>query len=157
MKTFFKGENNPNWKGGIGQQFETEKLMKSLMTEETVKAIENIAKTVRSYSEIAREVGVPRSTVKRLMEKHEIPRLPPAPVFEVSDTRRNSTVRKAILDGDLISYVCECGQGPEWNGKPLVLQLDHINGDAYDNRLENLRFLCPNCHTQTDTFCGRNR
>lgn len=48
---------------------------------------------------------------------------------------------------------CEiCGQLPEWNGKPLVLQLDHINGDHYDNRIENLRIVCPNCHTQTDTF-----
>jgi hypothetical protein len=46
-----------------------------------------------------------------------------------------------------------CGQGPEWNGKTLVLQLDHENGDCTDNRLENLRFLCPNCHSQTETFC----
>ncbi len=46
-----------------------------------------------------------------------------------------------------------CGQGPEWNGKVLVLQLDHENGDCTDNRLENLRFMCPNCHSQTETFC----
>ena len=50
-------------------------------------------------------------------------------------------------------YQCsECGLGDEWNGKPIVLQLDHINGIHNDNRYENLRFLCPNCHSQTPTF-----
>ena len=54
-------------------------------------------------------------------------------------------------------YVCEiCGQHPEWNGKELVLQVDHINGNHLDNRLENLRFVCPNCHSQTKTFAGKN-
>ena len=51
----------------------------------------------------------------------------------------------------------ECGIEDKWNGKDIVLELDHINGDKYDNRLENLRILCPNCHSQTETFRGRNR
>lgn len=54
-------------------------------------------------------------------------------------------------------YVCEeCNQGPTWNGKKLVLQVDHKNGISHDHRAENLRFLCPNCHTQTDTYSWRN-
>lgn len=53
---------------------------------------------------------------------------------------------------------CEkCGISPTWNGKALVLQLDHINGISDDHRLENLRFLCPNCHSQTATYAGRNK
>jgi RNA polymerase subunit RPABC4/transcription elongation factor Spt4 len=44
----------------------------------------------------------------------------------------------------------------EWLGKPLILELDHVNGDKHDNRRENLRFLCPNCHSQTDTWRGKN-
>lgn len=55
-----------------------------------------------------------------------------------------------------LEYKCEgCGIS-DWKGKPLSLQLDHINGKHNDHRLENLRFLCPNCHSQTETFAGRN-
>lgn len=43
-----------------------------------------------------------------------------------------------------------------WNNKELKLDLDHINGDPTDNRLDNLRFLCPNCHSQTNTYKGKN-
>lgn len=50
-----------------------------------------------------------------------------------------------------------CSQINVWNGKKLTLHLDHINGDKFDNRIENLRFLCPNCHTQTDTYSKGQR
>ena len=65
--------------------------------------------------------------------------------------------RRLIAEGYLEELCVECGLGPEWNGKQLVLQLDHINGVNTDNRIENLRILCPNCHTQTSTYVGRNR
>jgi len=51
----------------------------------------------------------------------------------------------------------ECGQGSCWNNKPLVLQLDHVDGDSDNNLPTNLRLLCPNCHTQTDTFGAKGR
>lgn len=67
-------------------------------------------------------------------------------------------IKKRIIERGLLPLICvECGVGVEYNGKPLTLQLDHINGKCNDNRLENLRFLCPNCHSQTRTFGSKNR
>lgn len=72
----------------------------------------------------------------------------------------NSTYRSLrfrVLKDNFMEYKCKsCGLGDRWNNQKLVLHLDHINGDRYDNRKENLRWLCPNCHTQTPTFSGRN-
>lgn len=68
-----------------------------------------------------------------------------------------SRVKKIILRENLLEYACAlCGMRPVWNNHPLVLRLDHKNGIRNDHRLENLRFLCPNCDSQTETFCGRN-
>jgi hypothetical protein len=68
-----------------------------------------------------------------------------------------STKHRIIKEGLLENKCCECGQLPYHNGKELVLQLDHINGNSCDNRIENLRILCPNCHTQTHNFSGKNK
>ena len=68
-----------------------------------------------------------------------------------------TVLRKTIIRENLIPYKCAICGITEWNGKTLSLELDHINGENNDNRLENLRFLCPNCHSQTDTFKGRNK
>lgn len=63
-------------------------------------------------------------------------------------------LRRALLSIGR-EYVCECcGTGPFWNGKELRLQVDHKNGNHLDDRAENLRFICPNCHTQTDNYCN---
>lgn len=69
----------------------------------------------------------------------------------------NKMVRRYILRERLIQYKCHlCQIGSLHNGLPLTLQLDHINGVSNDHRLPNLRFLCPNCHSQTSNWGGRN-
>ncbi len=66
------------------------------------------------------------------------------------------SLRKRLLDEKLLVEQCyNCGLGPEWDGEPLRLQLHHVNGDGRDHRISNIRLLCPNCHSQTDSFAGR--
>ena len=66
-------------------------------------------------------------------------------------------VRKRFIAKGHEEICAKCGIGTVWNNAPLKLQLDHINGNNRDNRECNLRFLCPNCHSQTKTFAGRNK
>jgi hypothetical protein len=68
-----------------------------------------------------------------------------------------SALSRALLAIGVPLRCALCGIGPQWNEAPLVLHVDHINGDPYDCRAENLRFLCPNCHSQTDTYAGRGK
>ena len=63
-----------------------------------------------------------------------------------------------LIDSGILDNICvKCGISEEWNGKPISLHLDHINGISNDHRLKNLQILCPNCHSQTSTYAGRNR
>jgi 5-methylcytosine-specific restriction endonuclease McrA len=70
--------------------------------------------------------------------------------------RQRDHLKRRLLKAGLLPSTCqECGLD-EWRGRHIPLELHHINGDGKDNRLENLTLLCPNCHSQTDSWGGRN-
>ena len=84
------------------------------------------------------------------------PLLPLEEMLVRNSPHGNNHLKHRLLQEGVLKEKCsECGQGSVWRGNPLILQLDHKNGDGRDNRLENLRLLCPNCHTQTPTWCGK--
>lgn len=81
---------------------------------------------------------------------------PDEEVFRKDSSYNRSHLRKRLRRIWRDWSCASCGIGEEWMGKPLTLQIEHKNGVNNDHRLENLELLCPNCHSQTDTFAGRN-
>lgn len=81
----------------------------------------------------------------------------PENIFIMGSTASQKVLRRHYKDGNYTEYKCSiCGLEPFWNGKELSLTLDHINGNNTDDRLENLRWVCPNCDRQLDTYGSKN-
>lgn len=77
-------------------------------------------------------------------------------ILTINSTFSRSNLKKRLIKEGLLKTKCYiCGLTNFWNNKPLSLVIDHINGIYNDNRLENLRLLCPNCNSQTETFAGK--
>ena len=85
------------------------------------------------------------------------PRRPVQDYLTENSTFQTYKLKLKLFEQGLKDKVCECCGLTEWREKPIALELDHINGVNNDNRIENLRILCPNCHAQTETYRGRNK
>jgi 5-methylcytosine-specific restriction endonuclease McrA len=87
------------------------------------------------------------------------PVVPPTPLEELLVENRlvsSTSLRRRLIKAGLLRAACSKCERTKWLGQPIALELDHINGNKRDNRLSNLRILCPNCHAQTPTYRGRN-
>ena len=89
---------------------------------------------------------------KTILEKQSI-----EDILVEDSNYQSSKLKKRLIEAGLKEHKCEkCGNTGEWQGKPLTLQVHHINGNHRDNRIENLQILCPNCHTQTENYGTKN-
>ena len=142
----------------------------------TKEELASIVANSYSYREVLKKTGYTtfngrnKETLKRRMKRYGISadhfdaHVTPSQernaenVFCKNSTASQATLRRWYVNGKYREYVCDCcGNGGEWNGKKLALQLDHIDGDNHNNTLDNLRWLCPNCHSQTPTYCGKSK
>lgn len=139
----------------------------------TKEELEQIVQESNSYRDVIKKVGYSTvsggntKTVRNRIEKYNIDTShfsshgskgiirTEENVFCKNSTASQKVLRDWYKKRSDIPYRCDCCGISEWQGKILILQLDHKNGDNHDNRLENLHWLCPNCHSQTDTFCGK--
>ena len=100
----------------------------------------------------------PNNNIDGLLKCSLAKRLPNEKVFLENSSYPRHRLKERIIHQNLIPYMCEqCSIVDTYNDISIVLELDHINGINNDNRIINLRFLCPNCHSQQKTNSGKNK
>jgi len=129
--------------------------------------IENAIVNTKSMSAAARHCGVPFRAFIRCAKKWNLYKpnqsgkgILKADIYKFlceNSSIRSLELKNRLVNSGMMEYKCSwCGIS-EWRDKSLTLELDHINGINNDNRIDNIRILCPNCHSQTETFRGKNK
>lgn len=121
--------------------------------------IENVGgEDYKEIRQLADELGIElKFSYKRDTILNHHPRISTSDILVENSKYKDATkIKKRLLKEGIKENKCECCGLTEWQGKPISLQIHHINGVHNDNRIENIQILCPNCHSQTDTYSGRN-
>jgi len=159
--------------------------MNSILYEFTPAELQTLLDTSNSYSDLLRKIGLnPKGgnpkTLKRIIKEYSLDETKlcenrkkiysknsfyahihnKKPIEDILSNKQvfhsSYNLLKRLVEEGYKEYKCEsCGIN-EWLGKPISLQLEHVDGNHYNNNLENLKVLCPNCHSQTETFAGKN-
>jgi len=141
-----------------------------------------IIKDSKSFADVARKMNYARASgfllVKKFIKEYNIDishfdtqqeqwrkslislknTIPLEQILIENSTYNRNHLKKRLYKENIKKEKCEmCGQGPIWMGKKISLILDHINGVRNDNRINNLRIVCPNCNASLDTHCGKNK
>lgn len=134
--------------------------------------IEKLISENQPNTEIARQLNCKVDTLKSYFKKmgivyagnmnrkgkeHKEAYVPASEYFDNTKKISSHKLKLKLIKDGIKEHKCEqCGI-TEWNGIPAPIELDHIDGNHYNNNLVNLRILCPNCHAQTETNSGKNR
>lgn len=132
--------------------------------------LKEFVESSKSYKEVLGHLGLSTSRmnykkIQSAIEKENLATghflsntvLPLEELLVKNSTYCRGNLKRRLYKEGLKTRECElCGQEEEWKGKKMSLILDHINGINNDNRLENIRIVCPNCNATLDTHCGKN-
>lgn len=146
---------------------EFEKIIKNNNCMADVCRTLNMRKEGGNYRTIKRRIEFEKIDTSHFLSKKEIFSIKNANTVSKDELllrlKENTDIETVWLKNKLIKFnllenkCTECFIKDSWNNKPLKLQLDHIDGNHFNNTLSNLRLLCPNCHSQTHTFCGKSK
>ena len=121
--------------------------------------IENVGgEDYKEIRQLALKLGLElKFTYKRDTICNYHPRIETKDILVENSTYKDATkLKKRLIEEGIKEYRCEGCKRTEWEGVPIPLQIHHVNGIHNDNRLENIQLLCPNCHSLTDTYAGKN-